>query len=124
MTASHRVIWSQGMFLQPHHFQQQTRFVESLLDARLSAAQPHAFGFAELMLDEARLATGHVALARCRGVLPDGTAFSMPDADSLVAPLTVAPDMQGELVCLALPRTRIGNTEVDFGDGKPDPLPR
>ena len=25
----HRVIWSQGMFLQPHHFQQEARFVES-----------------------------------------------------------------------------------------------
>jgi type VI secretion system protein ImpJ len=32
--------------------------------------------------------------------------------------------MQGELVCLALPRERSGNTEVDFGDGKPDPLAR
>ena len=36
------------MFLQPHHFQQQTRFIESLLDSRLLAAEPHAFGYAEL----------------------------------------------------------------------------
>ncbi len=124
MTASHRVIWSQGMFLQPHHFQQQTRFIESLLDSRLLAAEPHAFGYAELTLDEARLATGQVALARGRGVLPDGTAFSMPDADALPPPLVVPADMQGELVCLAVPRARIGNTEVDFGDGKPDALAR
>jgi type VI secretion system protein ImpJ len=125
MTASHRVIWSQGMFLQPHHFQQQTRFIESLLDARVAAAGPFAWGFAELTLDEAQLATGQVALQRARGVLPDGTPFSIPDADALPPPLVVPADMQGELVCLAVPRARTGNTEVDFGDGsKPDPLAR
>jgi type VI secretion system protein ImpJ len=127
MTASHRVIWSQGMFLQPHHFQQQTRFIESLLDARVLAAGPFgpfAWGFAEIVLDEAQLATGQVALQRARGVMPDGTPFSMPDADALAPPLTVAADMQGELVCLAVPRARIGNTEVDFGDAKADPLAR
>ena len=30
-----RVIWSEGLFLRPHHFQQQERFFESLLDSRL-----------------------------------------------------------------------------------------
>ncbi len=124
MTASHRVIWSQGMFLQPHHFQQQTRFIESLLDARVAATGPHAWGFAELTLDEAGLATGQVAPLRARGVLSDGTSFSMPDADALPPPLVVAGDMQNELIYLAVPRARAGNTEVDFGDAKPDPLAR
>lgn len=125
MTASHRVIWSQGMFLQPHHFQHQTRFVEQLLDARVAAGQPHAWGFAELTLDEAGLAMGQVGLLRGRGVLPDGTAFSIPDADALPPPLAVPADMQGELVCLAVPRARVGATEVDFGTaGRPDPAAR
>ena len=30
MTVSHRVVWSQGMYLQPHHFQQEARFFEHL----------------------------------------------------------------------------------------------
>ena len=83
MSARHRVVWSQGLFLQPHHFQQQTRFLEHLIDARTRAAGQHSWGFAELVLDEAQLATGRVALTRCHGVLPDGTPFSMPDADAL-----------------------------------------
>ena len=124
MTTSHRVIWSQGMFLQPHHFQQQTRFIEQLLEARVAAGLPHAWGFAELTLDETGLSTGQVALQRGRGVMPDGTPFSMPDADALPPPLVVPADMQDELVLLAVPRARFGNTEVDFGDGRPDPLAR
>ena len=43
MSARHRVIWSQGLFLQPQHFQQQARFFEHMLDARLRAAAPHAW---------------------------------------------------------------------------------
>jgi type VI secretion system protein ImpJ len=124
MTASHRVIWSQGMFLQPHHFQQQTRFLEHLLDARVEAAHALAWGFGELVIDEAQLTTGTVALLRARGVLSDGTPFSMPDADALPAPFSVPADLQGELVVLAVPRARVGATEVDFGDGKGDAAAR
>lgn len=124
MSTKHRVIWSQGMFLQPHHFQQQTRYLEGLVDARARAAAAHAWGFAELVLDEGQLATGRVALTRGAGLLPDGTPFSCPDVDAMPPALEIAADMQCELVCLAAPRERAGATEVDFGDGQADPLAR
>lgn len=124
MTAYRRVIWSQGMFLQPHHFQQQDRFVSKLVDARVHALSPYAWGFGELVLDEAQLATGRVALVRAAGILPDGAPFSLPDADALPAPLDIGADVHNELVCLAAPRERPGSTEVDFGDGASDPLAR
>lgn len=124
MAANHRVIWSQGMFLQPQHFQQEARFFEQLLDARVRTAAPHAWGFAGLVLDEAWLATGSLALARAAGVLPDGTVFSMPDADALPPPLEIPADLHDEMVCLALPRARSGVSEVDFGDGQADAMAR
>ena len=98
MTLRHRVIWSQGMFLQPHHFQQEARFFEHLVDARLRAAEPYAWGFGELLLDEAQLALGSLALTRASGVMTDGTPFSMPDADALPAAYAVPNDVQGEVV--------------------------
>ena len=64
MTTPHRVIWLQGIFLQPHHFQQEARFVESLIDARVRAAHQYGWGFGDLVLDEAQLALGRVALLR------------------------------------------------------------
>jgi type VI secretion system protein ImpJ len=115
MSVRHRVIWSQGMFLQPHHFQQEARFFEHLVDSRVRAADVYAWGFAELVIDEAQLALGRLALTRASGVLTDGTPFSMPDADNLPAPLEVAPDMQGEIVYLTAPLARFGSTDVDFG---------
>lgn len=124
MSRHHRVIWTQGLFLQPHHFQQEARHVAYFVDARLAATGPYAWGFHELVLDEARLATGRLAVLRASGVLPDGTPFSMPDADALPAPLDVPADLQGELVSLAAPCARLGVTEVDFGDGPSDALAR
>ncbi len=124
MALQHRVIWSQGLFLQPHHFQQQARFTEAWVDARVRAGQPHAWGFDEIVLDEAQLALGRLALLRARGVLPDGTPFSLPDVDALPSALNVARDMANELVCLAVPLARSGATEIDFGGGTADALCR
>ena len=124
MTLRHRVIWSQGMFLQPHHFQQEARHVEHLVDARVLAVGPHAWGFGQLLLDEAQLALGRLALVRASGVLNDGTPFSMPDADALPPAYGVPNDVQGEVIFLAAPRTRFGVNEVDFGDGQGDAMAR
>lgn len=116
----HRVVWSQGMFLQPQHFQQETRFLEHLLGARIGASFPYAWGFSELVLDESQLASGQLALSRAQGVLPDGSAFSVPDADPLPPPLAVPADMREELVVLAVARSRPGVSEFDYGDGNGD----
>jgi type VI secretion system protein ImpJ len=114
MSPNSPVVWSQGMFLMPHHFQQEARHVEYLLDMRVRAAGPLAWGFFDLALDEGLLATGQVAISRASGVLPDGTPFSIPHHDHPPPVLEVPPDMKNELVCLALPRARSGLTQVAF----------
>ena len=111
-----KVIWSQGMFLQPHHFQQEARHLEHLLDTRVRATDPHAWGFSELVLDEGLLALGRIGVLRASGVLPDGTPFSIPTLDAAPVPLELPADLKGEIVYLAAPVARAGVTEVDFGD--------
>ncbi|MET0350653.1 MAG: type VI secretion system baseplate subunit TssK [Rhizobacter sp.] len=110
-----KVVWSSGMFLQPHHFQQETRYLERLVDARVRTLSPFAWGFAELELDEGLLTLGKVGLARASGLLPDGTPFAMPLLDPLPPPLEVPADAKGEIVYLAVPLQREGLNEVDFG---------
>lgn len=117
MSLQSRVVWSQGMFLLPHHFQQEARHVEYLVDMRARAAGPFAWGFFELALDEGQLSLGRLGVVRASGVLPDGTAFSIPQNDAAPVPLEVPADMKGELVYLAIPLAREGVTEVAF-DGE------
>lgn len=118
------VVWSQGMFLQPHHFQQEARHAAHRLDARVRSLRPDAWGYTELLLDDSLLALGRIGIARASGVLPDGTPFAIPQHDAVPAPLDVPADVKGELVCLAAPVSREGVTEVDFGDARADDLRR
>lgn len=115
-----KVVWSSGMFLQPHHFQQETRYLERLVDARARCISPFAWGFSELELDEGLLALGKLGITRATGMLPDGTPFSMPQLDPLPAPLEIGADVKGELIYLALPVQREGLNEVDFATGSGD----
>lgn len=119
-----KVVWSSGMFLQPHHFQQETRYLERLVDARARSISPFAWGFTELELDEGLLALGKLGISRASGLLPDGTPFSMPQLDPLPAPMDVPADVKGEIIYLALPLQREGLNEVDFGTGEAGELAR
>ncbi len=119
-----KVVWSSGMFLQPHHFQQETRYLERLVDARARCVSPFAWGFSDLQLDEGLLALGKIGIARAAGMLPDGTPFSMPQLDPLPLPLALPDDVKGELICLALPVQREGLNEFDYGDAAADGLSR
>lgn len=115
-----RVVWSSGMFLQPQHFQQEARYLERLIDARIAGASPFAWGFVDVQIDEGLLTLGKLGLARAGGLLPDGTPFSMPQIDQLPPALEIGADVRNELICLALPLQRENSDEFSF-DGNADP---
>ena len=85
MSWHNKVVWTEGMFLQPQHFQQHDRFLANQMQAKVASMSPYHWGFADLQIDEAALAMGKLALVSARGVLPDGTAFSMPIEDAVPA---------------------------------------
>ena len=114
MSLHSKVVWSQGMFLLPHHFQQEARHVEYTIDMRMKSLGPHSWGFFELVLDPGMLAIGRIGISRASGILPDGTPFSMPLHDAQPMAFDVPADMKGELVCLAVPLAREVVTQVGF----------
>lgn len=118
-----KVIWSEGLFLRPQHFQQQDRHAEWQLNARTAPLAANAWGFSRLELDEAALALGKIALARAAGILPDGTPFEFPLAQQQPLALDFPADLRDELVCLALPMRRTHAPELSTAES-PDPLAR
>ncbi|MEJ2609159.1 MAG: type VI secretion system baseplate subunit TssK [Candidatus Thiodiazotropha sp.] len=111
-----RIVWSEGMFLRPHHFQQQERFLEHHIQARCAELTPFSWGFTHLKIDRQALALGRLALESCRGVLPDGTSFDIPTHDNPPAPLDIPSEHKGTIVYLALPLSRPGTATVRFAD--------
>lgn len=123
MMLTRKVIWTEGMFLRPHHFQQQDRHWREQLALRTRALQPFYWGLTALDIDHEALAAGKLALTAAEGILPDGTPFAFHRADDAPAALDVPVDIRDALVVLALPRQRAGATEVSFEESD-DPLAR
>ena len=113
MTWNNKVIWTEGMFLQPQHFQQHDRHLEQQLRDRLQSAWAYGWGFSALTLDDAALNLGKLAISAAQGLLPDGTAFSLPNNDAAPAAFDVPADVRNELVVLALTLQRPGVIESD-----------
>jgi type VI secretion system protein ImpJ len=140
-----KVLWSEGLFLRPQHFQQQERYLENLIERRSRAIRSYGWGFETLEMDDGAAATGAIALRQASGILPDGTPFSFPADDAPPAPLTIQPDHpKDSLVYLAviadrpgvpaatldenerLAALRFGSAAVDVVDsnqGFPEPAP-
>src|ERR1700722_4761705 len=100
MSDRSKVIWSEGLFLRPQHFQQQERYLEAYVEGRAASLRADGWGFDGLQLDRALPPIGKVASRRGRGVFPDGTPFSIPDRDPTPAPLEVAPELRNARVYL------------------------
>ena len=116
MSPKNRVIWSEGLFLRPQHFQQQDRYHEHLLEQRFDSVIAYAFGFVELQVDRELLKMGKLGLASASGVMPDGTPFCLPHDAPLPLPLEVGDGCKDAVVCLTLPLRRPGMADVALGD--------
>ncbi|EPC00237.1 hypothetical protein L861_07010 [Litchfieldella anticariensis FP35 = DSM 16096] len=121
MASRNRVVWSEGLFIKPQHFQQQQRSLEGLIDTRLRGVSHYLYGFLTLELNAEFLSFGRVALSRASGVMPDGTAFQLPDDDIEPQPLEIDDSsITNQIVYLGLPLATDAVGEVRWpGDELP-----
>jgi type VI secretion system protein ImpJ len=113
-----KVLWTKGVLLSPQHLQVQDRFLEDVLGFKISALSFFPWGFSRLELDREALTAGSIAIESAAGLLPDGIAFDMPDADAPPPPRALADDWTGDRtsldVFLALPERRPGGRNVSL----------
>src|SRR5450432_2331102 len=84
-----RVVWSEGMYLGPHHFQVQNRYFEDSIRFSTANLWFEPWGLIGLKLDTEALQNGTVSLIHGRGIFPDAMPFHMPESDSLPQPRAV-----------------------------------
>lgn len=113
MSSNNRIVWSEGLFLRPQHFQQHDRYFERFVEGRSAALRSHSWGFTELQIERDLLAVGKLSLKRASGVFPDGTPFSMPDDEPLPAPLELTTQVRDKGVLLAIPLRKEGARQSD-----------
>src|ERR1051325_11196889 len=78
-----RVVWSEGMYLGPHHFQAQSRYFEDSTRFTVSSLWFDTWGLVGAQFDAEAFKNGTVPLVHARGIFPDGLVFHMPESDAL-----------------------------------------
>lgn len=117
MSLNSKVIWSEGMFLNPQHFQQQDRYVESFVEGKCSAFGAYGWGLQEFEIDHQLLNLGKVFVTRGRGVFPDGTPFNFPDVDTPPDVFEVPENIHNSILYLCVPVKRQGAVDVITDEG-------
>ncbi|WP_324172463.1 type VI secretion system baseplate subunit TssK [Sulfurimonas sp.] len=109
----HRVVWKEGLFIRPQHFQQSDRYFTDELMIRTKELSSNAWGFFDIDIDTHHLTSGKIVINSASGVMPDGTLFYISSkVDSLRLDIKIE-DASKEFY-LALPITMHNSDEVHF----------
>jgi type VI secretion system protein ImpJ len=90
---SPKVLWGEGLFLRPQHFQQQDAYHEWRLAQVARLMHPYAWGVRHLKVDTDALQTGMLRLLELQVVMPDGELFNAPTEEELPPPVALS-DLQ------------------------------
>jgi len=117
-----RVVWAEGMYLAPQHFQAQNRYFEEAVQFATASLWNDAYGLASCQLDGDALRNGTVSLLHARGMFQDGLPFDIPECDPRPEPRNIAekflPATDSLTVALAVPRWVQGRQNCEL-----DPIP-
>ncbi|HWB95917.1 MAG TPA: type VI secretion system baseplate subunit TssK [Bryobacteraceae bacterium] len=115
-----RVVWSEGMYLSPHHFQAQSRYFEDSIDFAVSTLWYQPYGLLGYALDDEALRNGTLALVHARGIFSDGMPFLMPESDELPEARPIAelfpPTRDRLTVLLGIPQHRTNGVNFALSD--------
>ena len=107
-----KVHWKEGLFLRPHHLQQNDRYHEHLLESRVRAVTPYPWGFSALEIDRDLAQQGKFGLRRAAGILPDGTPFDLPMDSPLPDAIDIPDNASKQLIWLCMPMATPNSREV------------
>ena len=79
-------IWTEGLLLSQHHFQQQDRYHEDLLSDRVGSVIHYPWGITGLEIDERALSSGQFKIRRLSAIWPDGASVATGEGSREPAP--------------------------------------
>ncbi|MDN5646068.1 MAG: type VI secretion system baseplate subunit TssK, partial [Acinetobacter sp.] len=114
MFKAEKILWGEGLFLRPQHFQLQDAYHEQRLNHTIRSTIPFAYGIQNIQFDEAQLHTHILALESISMIWQDGEIYQAPTRDLLPEPVLLDElNLRGEiLVYLALPIVQANKKNV------------
>ncbi|MBD3317596.1 MAG: type VI secretion system baseplate subunit TssK [Chitinivibrionales bacterium] len=119
-----KVLWKDGLFVLPQHFQQAERYLTDLMRQSFAAVSPYGYGFYEYVVDLEELKSGGFVLKKAVGLMPDGTPFAMPAQEGIPGARAledhIGHDQASLDVYLGLPIIQKGKASVPDGTAQMD----
>jgi type VI secretion system protein ImpJ len=83
VTTTSKILWGEGQFLRPQHFQQQDQYHETCLHEMANAMHPYLWGIKSLEWDKDALKNNILRPVELFLIFQDGEIYSAPAADML-----------------------------------------
>jgi len=124
VTTASKIMWGEGLFLRPQHFQQQDRYHEARLNATALALHPYCWGVRQLVIDSDALKADVLRVTELSLIFPDGELLRAPEHDMLPPQVRLGelPDA-GQTITFhaALPVLKVhGENCAARGEARPD----
>ncbi|WP_299014993.1 type VI secretion system baseplate subunit TssK [uncultured Photobacterium sp.] len=117
MSLYNPVVWQDGMFMKPQHFQQLDRSQGKFSGMLNAYCSPLHWGIKHIEINSELLALGKIGITRAEGVLQDRTPFDLPLQADLPEVKDVDPSIADRVVYLCCPlpseRFELFGTEKD-----------
>ncbi len=91
-----KVLWGEGLFLRPQHFQQQDQYHEHRLHESVKAVHPYAWGVNNLQIDRDALANNALRVLEVSLRFQDGELIDAPGLDALPDPVDLSQLLQSQ----------------------------
>lgn len=116
MFKAEKILWGEGLFLRPQHFQLQDAYHEQRLSQTIRATIPFAYGIQAFQFDESQLSTNVLAISQVEMIWQDGDIYQAPAQDLLPEPILLdALHLKTEMqIYLALPIVQPNKKNVSF----------
>lgn len=89
MTDMRKILWGEGLFLRPQHFQRQDAYHEGRLQDYARVMHPYNWGLRSLSIDMDALSNGTLRALEISLIGPDGDLYNAPGIDDLPPPVSL-----------------------------------
>jgi type VI secretion system protein ImpJ len=90
LNSASKVLWGEGLFLRPQHFQRQDVYHEARLHQIANALHPYAWGVRSMQIDKEALVNNSLRFNDLSVVFPDGEIYDAPQDDNLPPTISLA----------------------------------
>lgn len=114
MSIEAKVVWSEGIFITPQHFQQFERYLESGSRQLTVISKGYFWGFSSLILDSDGLKHGVISVREAEGIFPDGSVFCFSEKQLENLTIKIPKNIKDTKICLAITLPSSINKEFFF----------